>query len=222
MSAWQLTSARGEARVFHAADPAVDPCGLVLRAAVVHSVDRRTLVLGSSQRVGVVDSAVAGALDVEVVHRRSGGGAVLLVPDEFLWLDVVVPAGDPLWSDDVGEAMVWVGQWWCRALARVGIAGQVHRGPLVASPWSQQVCWAGVGAGEVVAADGAKLVGVSQRRTRTYARLQTMCHLRWRPEWVSALVAAPRPLAGELSGVAAVAQCTAGDLQAALAATAPN
>lgn len=222
MSAWQLTSSCGEAQAFHAAEPAVDGSGLVSRAAVVHSVDRATVVLGSSQELGAVDSAVARALGVDVAQRRSGGGAVLLVPGEFVWLDVVVPAGDPLWSDDVGDAMLWVGQWWSRALAEVGLVGRVHRGPLVTSPWSRQVCWTGVGAGEVVAPDGAKLVGVSQRRTRAYARLQTMCHLSWRPEWVSALVAQPRPSAAELSAVAAVARCTAGDLQAALAATSPD
>ena len=38
------------------------------------------------------------------VYKRQ----VLLLPGEFVWLDLVIPAGDPLWHDDVGRAMVWV------------------------------------------------------------------------------------------------------------------
>ena len=89
--------------------------------------------------------------------------------------------------------MVWVGEVWVDALASFGIEGEVHRQALAPSAWSRQVCWTGLGTGEVVgavtAAGRAKLVGVSQRRTRAWARFQSMCHLRWRPELVAALVA---------------------------------
>ena len=53
------------------------------------------MVLGSVQGHEVVDQVVAEALGVNVVGRRSGGGSVLLIPGEFVWLDLVVPAGDP-------------------------------------------------------------------------------------------------------------------------------
>lgn len=185
-----------------------------------HSVDRTTLVLGSAQPADAVDRAVADTLRVDVVTRRSGGGAVLLVPDEFVWLDLVVPFGDPLWSDDVARSMHWVGDLWQRALASIGVATEVHTGPMRSTPWSRQVCFHGLGPGEVVAG-AAKVVGVSQRRTRQWARFQTMCHLRWRPELVAALVAPPRPTATEVAPCAAVVPVDAPALVDALTAALP-
>ncbi len=194
---WAIEHVHGDAGAFHAADP------IARRSATFHTVPSPTLVLGSAQPDGEVDHRVAGALGVEVVRRRSGGGAVLLLPGEFVWLDLVIPAGDPLWLDDVGQAMVWVGELWQRALMSLGVAGGVHHHGLVATTWSRQVCFAGVGTGEVMAGP-SKLVGVSQRRTRTWARFQSMCHLQWRPEVAVALVAAPRPPATALAQAAAV------------------
>jgi len=206
---WRIRHVHGDAAVFHAADATPE------RSVTFVTVARPTLVLGSAQSDDAVDRRVADALGVEVVHRRSGGGAVLLMPDEFVWADVVIPAGDPLWDADVARSMVWVGQWWRRAL---GVSSSVHRGPMMFNEWSRQVCWAGVGTGEVLAPDGAKLVGISQRRTRTLARFQTMCHLHWRPEMVAALVAAPRPLAFELAGLAAEVSMPFTDVIASLTA----
>lgn len=189
---WLVVDSHGDAGAFHSADPVAG------RSATFHSVEHPTLVLGSAQPESDVDVRVADALDVEVVRRRSGGGAVLLMPGEFVWLDLVIPAGDPLWLNDVGMAMVWVGELWQRTLAQFGVAGEVHRSGLVTTQWSRQVCFAGVGTGEVMAGD-SKLVGISQRRTRDYARFQSMCHLRWRPELVAAMVAPLRPTAGAIA-----------------------
>ena len=100
---WVVDRVVGGLAAFHADDP------VPRRSATIVEADRPTLVLGSSQRDDTVDRRVATTLGVDVVRRRSGGGAVLLMPGEFAWIDLVVPAGDPLWSDDVGEAMGWVG-----------------------------------------------------------------------------------------------------------------
>jgi lipoate-protein ligase A len=193
---WIIEHSHGDAGAFHRRTPPP------IRAATFHTVDRSTLVLGSAQSDTTVDAVVARALGVDVVQRRSGGGAVLLVPDEFVWLDLVIPAADPLWVADVGRAMVWVGAMWAAALGSLGVRGSVHEGGLVSNEWSRQVCFAGVGTGEVMAGR-SKLIGISQRRTRESARFQTMCHIRWRPELVAALVSPPRPTASDL--VAAVA-----------------
>jgi lipoate-protein ligase A len=206
---WTFEHSVGDAVEFHAREPAP------VRAAWWFEVERPTLVLGSTQPIEAVNQRVADALGVEVLRRRSGGGAVLLVPGEFVWLDVVVPRGDLLWSDDVGAAMHWIGDVWADALAGLGVQSGVHRGALVTTPWSKQVCFAGVGPGEVLA-HGRKIVGIAQRRTRSWARLQTMCHLRWRPELVAALVAAPRPGALELASCVATVEATAADVAAAV------
>jgi len=192
MSSWRIVHSHGDAGAFHTTDPRPQ------RSATFHTVSQPTLVLGSAQSEAAVDQRIGGALGVEVVRRRSGGGAVLLLPGEFVWLDLVIPTGDPLWLDDVGQAMVWVGELWQRALAEIDIHASVHREGMVTTRWSRQVCFAGVGTGEVMAGS-SKLVGISQRRTREFARFQSMCHLRWRPELVAALVASPRPRAAELA-----------------------
>lgn len=199
----------GDAGAFHAREPGAG------RRATFHSVEQPTVVLGSAQEPAVVDRGVAEALGVNVVSRRSGGGAVLLIPGEFVWLDLVVPAGDPLWSDDVAQAMHWVGELWCGALDVLGVQAEVYRGALEAGPWGRQVCFAGLGAGEVTLG-GAKLVGVSQRRTRHWARFQSMVHLRFRPELVASLVAVPRPTAADLAARVASVSATAAQIVDAL------
>ena len=54
---------------------------------------------------------------VDVVRRRSGGGAVLLRPGEVTWIDVIVPAGTLAGPTDVHAPMVWLGQLLGRAFA---------------------------------------------------------------------------------------------------------
>ncbi len=161
------------------------------------------MVLGSSQPDADCDHLACRREGVAVVRRRSGGGAVLLVPDEVVWLDVVVPVDHPCWQPDIGRAAWWLGEAWARALSELGVADpSIHRGRLISSPWSAQVCFAGVGPGEVLDATGSKLVGISQRRTRQAARFQCAVHLRWRPERYEALLRA-RPPADALRLVAA-------------------
>jgi lipoate-protein ligase A len=134
------------------------------------------VVLGSAQPALDVDAAAAAADGIDVARRASGGGAVLLVPGHHLWVDVFVPRGDPLWRDDVAEAMYWVGDLWALALGGLGTAAAAHRGPILRTEWSSCVCFSGIGPGEVLDAEGRKVVGVSQRRTRAGARFQCVVH----------------------------------------------
>ena len=155
------------------------------------------LVLGSAQRTDRV------ATEIEVVRRRSGGGAVLVVPGELLWVDVLVPAGDRLWDDDVGRAFGWLGDVWAGALAALGVATTVHHGGLTRSPWSDAVCFAGLGPGELLNAAGEKVVGMAQRRTRSVARFQCAALARWDAAAVVGLLGLPPPAGDDLRGVAA-------------------
>jgi lipoate-protein ligase A len=165
------------------------------RLVRVLSVSESALVLGSTQV-----ASVAGDAGVEVVRRRSGGGAVLLVPGETVWVDVVVPRDDPLWSDDVGRAFWWLGDVWAAV-----VGGSVHRGPLVRSRWSRDVCFAGVGPGEVVAdgGGGGKVVGMAARRTRQWALFQCAVPLVWRPDAYVSLLGLPAAAVEDLAAVAA-------------------
>lgn len=162
------------------------------RHAWVAVVPGPALVLGSAQPAGHIDAGRAAAAGLDVVRRRSGGGAVLVEPGDLCWVDLVIERGDPLWDDDIGRATWWVGEAWAATLAGpgIGLAGQVHRGPLERNEWSPFVCFAGLGAGEV-SVDGRKVVGVSQRRVRRLARFQTAMLIRWRPERLVELLDLP-------------------------------
>ena len=206
---WQVRHITGDVGEFHARELPSEQ-----RVASFFRTVTPTLVLGSSQRADSVDAAAASRMGIEVVRRRSGGGGVLLWPDEFVWLDLEIPATDDLWSDDVGKAMWWVGELWCTALDDLAPDAAVHGGRLVRTRWSADVCFAGAGPGEVLVGD-AKLVGVSQRRTRAAARFQSMIHLRWRPDIVAALVAAS-PRVDELEPLVATSPAAAADITARL------
>ncbi|MGH9270953.1 MAG: lipoate--protein ligase family protein [Ilumatobacteraceae bacterium] len=186
----------------------------------VFEVEHPALVVGSAQRVEeIVDVEACRRAGVEVVRRRSGGGVVLLEPGGIVWFDVIVPA-DRLRregiGDDVARSMVWLGERVAGALVEAGVADPVvHGGPMVMSPWSSLVCFAGIGPGEVLV-DGAKLVGISQRRTRAGARYQCAVHTRWSPDRLAELLLA-RP--AELPAVATLPPALAVALPSAVART---
>jgi len=171
----------------------------------VVEADGPALVLGSTQHAGIADIGAAEKAGVAVVRRRSGGGAVLVGTGEVVWIDVFVPGGDRLWEHDVGRATHWLGRAWAATLASLGHGAEWHDGPLVTGAWSALVCFAGLGPGEV-RTGGAKVVGISQRRTREGALFQCAALLGWDPGPTLAVLmldAAERRRAGhELAGVA--------------------
>jgi lipoate-protein ligase A len=189
------------------------------RAAWVCEPTVPTLVLGSTQRDEVVDRAACERAGVAVTRRRSGGGAVLVEPGGLLWIDVLLPAGDPRWEVDVARAFLWLGETWVAALAAVGVEAEVHRGGLCSTQWSRLVCFGGLGTGEVVRpGPGPKLVGISQRRSRSGARFQCAALARWEPERLLPLLALPAAeQAAAISALDPVAQgisAPLGDLRA--------
>ena len=159
--------------------------------------DDRAVVLGSGQRAGVVDATAARRGGLTVLRRRSGGGVMLVSPADLLWVDVVVPRGDPLWHDDVGRAFLWLGALWRSALERCGVAAEVHDGRYEPGPWGSLVCFAGRGPGEVFVA-GRKVVGLSQRRSSAGARFQCGLLRRWDPGAFADLLVPPPERRGAL------------------------
>ena len=154
-----------------------EPPTAATRTARVHTVTGAGLVLGSTQSLETADRIRAAAAGTEILRRRSGGGAVLLRPGGQVWADFFVPASDPLWSDDVAHGAQWVGELWSAVIEPfVAEPISVHSGRLVADRWGRLVCFAGSGPGEVFAG-GRKIVGVSQRRTRSRVRIQTAARL---------------------------------------------
>jgi lipoate-protein ligase A len=161
---WEPARLRGAAEELHGRE--VD---LSVRSVTVCEVTAPAVVLGSTQR------------GYDGVRRRTGGGAVWVAPGDPLWVEVVVPRGGPLWSDDVGRAFWWLGDVWVAALAEVGVVGAaVHRGGLCVTQWSREVCFGGLGSGEVTLGE-RKVVGLSQRRTREGALFQCAVYGTWDP-----------------------------------------
>jgi lipoate-protein ligase A len=169
------------------------------RAARVCEVTSSAFVLGSTQPESDVDPARAAAAGVEVCRRRAGGGGVLVQPEDQIWLDVFVPAGDRLWTPDVGRAFLWLGEAVAAAVRAVsGDPAEVHDGGLVTSAWSSVLCFSGLGAGEVTV-EGRKVLGISQRRDRRGAWLRAMVLLRHVPEETTALLSVTEAARAEAS-----------------------
>jgi len=155
-----------------------DPLGA--RLACVCLPSSPAVVLGSTQPASDFDREQLAARGLELVRRRSGGGAVLVAPEWQVWLDVFVPSGDVLAAADVGRSFHWLGVTYAAAIASMlgtpEVAVEVHREPTRDSPWSKVLCYAGLGFGEVTVA-GRKVVGMSQRRDRSGAWIHSMALL---------------------------------------------
>lgn len=203
------------AQEFHTRDLLSDPTPRIVEC---HSTES-SLVLGSVQRFSVVDDDAVRRHGIEVTRRRSGGGAVLVVPDGMVWFDVVVPSDDPRFADasgDVTKSMRWLGGHLLTALGSLGVGDVgMHDGPMMCTDWCRLICFAGTATGEIELG-GRKLVGISQRRSRNGSRFQCAVHTRWAPDLMVSLVAPPRPTAAQLPPVATLDAALAGALPGAL------
>jgi lipoate-protein ligase A len=169
------------------------------RTAFVRSIDRPTLVLGSTQDRSIADPGALERCGVTLIRRRSGGGTVLLEPGTAVWLDTWIPRGDPLWEEDVARSRRWVGEWWKEAL---GGDVSVHHGPPVVNRWSDAICFAGLVAGEVTWR-GRKVVGVAQWRGREGCLTHSLAYAEIDWSVLTELLGLGSPAATEVGSVAA-------------------
>ena len=182
----------GTAAELHAGWPSVDERP-TCRAVAICRPRRPALVLGSTQPYSLVDQERAARAGVEVTRRRSGGGAVLVLPDDPLWVDVWVPADDPLFEDDVGRSFLWLGGAWARALGRLGMSRlAVTSAPARRGGASALACFGCVSSGEVVIDDGRKIVGLAQRRVRSGSWFHGACLGTWDPDALVTLLSLDR------------------------------
>lgn len=175
---WQVVQTSGSAQSFHGQDP--DPgTGHQLW---VHTAATPALILGSTQPDELIHRDRATQDGIEVCRRRSGGGLVYLDPTTDCWVDAIIPADSPLWDADVGRAFHWIGQAWAATIDEAlgpGGPALVHRGGNRSGGSDRPLwCFSGLGHGEVTVG-ASKVVGLSQRRTRDWVRLQTLVIGRW-------------------------------------------
>lgn len=150
------------------------------------SVDAPALILGSTQSDTDINRQHAQDLGLSIVQRRSGGGIVYVHPDDSMWIDITIPRGDPLWTDDVSTSMLWLGEVFVEAL-QPWVSAEEYRGAFDIGVDGRAVCFASTSPGEVFVGK-KKVVGISQRRNRDGARFQCVLYRRWAPDhWVSAL-----------------------------------
>ena len=195
---WTILEERGAAGELHALSAEALNDRPVARTVRFSHPDAPALVLGSHQPDDMWDLSALEAAGVGLARRRSGGSAVLVGPGRVLWMDLILPVGDPLWDDDVGRAAWWVGELWSVAIP----GSQVWKGPMRPNEWSPAVCFAGLGPGEVTMG-GRKMVGICQRRTGRGALFQTAALLEWRPDDYISLLARPFADPDVLAGSAA-------------------
>lgn len=182
VGSWEVNWRRGSVRELHVeSSNQVAGTDLARQVRILEPTDA-AVVLGSGQPAQHIDELRAAARGFDVVRRRSGGGAVLVTAADVVWVDVVLPAADSLWLADVGQAAWWLGEVWASALGTVGVSETaVHRGRFERRVWSERMCFAGLGPGEVTV-QGRKAVGICQRRTRSGALFQCAALVAWRPE----------------------------------------
>lgn len=128
-------------------------------------IQRPTVVLGSTQQPLVLSKSTNIA-DIDIVSRRSGGGAVWICPNHYIWIDVFLPSSDVLITRDISSSFFWLGTILVEVLEKIGLQKvQMYRGGFVKTPWSSVICFSSKSPGEIFV-NNKKVIGISQRRTR--------------------------------------------------------
>ena len=100
-----------------------------------------------------------------------------MTPDDGIWIDMWLPVGSPIYRSGVREGLEVAGDAWVAALSSVGIRS-ISTVRNVPEPTHSEICFAGIGHGEVVDDHGRKLVGVTAWRSREGTLLQTALYRR--------------------------------------------
>jgi len=130
-------------------------------------VDEPLVVLGSSQP----DELIVEDAAIDVVRRRGGGGAVFVDPVQTIWIDLWLPATSSL-VHDVRGLLIGVGGQLRSVLASRGVGG-LRVVETTTSAEQSVACFAGLGFGELVEAQGRKLLGLTAWRSRDGALVQS-------------------------------------------------
>ena len=152
------------------------------------------LVLGKSQRGrDFLNSSYLEEQNINLTVRQSGGGSVLVSPDDMLWVDIFIPKESKFWIADIAKASIWIGRIWHDALERLGIECSLFDESFSRSEASDLICFIGRAPGELFI-DNRKILGISQRRSKFGTRFQCALIINWKPEhMIAAYASSPIP-----------------------------
>jgi lipoate-protein ligase A len=138
------------------------------------------VVLGCGQRPTARDRLRATAAGIDLLVRRSGGGAVLAGP-WLLGASIALPAWHPLAALPLPASYRWLGEACVRWLDGLGIAAESLPAEPGASAGAEWACFGRTSWWEVQAA-GRKIAGFAQMRRR-HGVLYTAGALLAPPPW---------------------------------------
>ncbi len=165
---WQLEAVSLSTAGLHDAWPELQAGQRLCR--IVQPTDR-ALVLGSSTRQSEFDLDRARRQGLAVVRRNSGGGAVLVEPGAQIWLMLYLGLDDPLVPWDLGRSFLWLGAAVLGLLRELRLNATMVESRQPRTALGSLICFADLGYGEV-SVDGAKVLGLAQRRSRGQACFQ--------------------------------------------------
>jgi hypothetical protein len=194
-TSWKLDCFNGSAKDAHEFWPGT----LSHRVLKTIYPSGEALVLGSSTPVDLFDERKLSASGIPIVRRSSGGGAVRVGPGAQVWINVYLPAGDPLVVQDLGRSFLWLGRAILDGLKASGLDDcHVNLERRAVTELSKAICFAGVGFGEITVR-GKKLVGLAQRRARGVVAFQVALLVRDHQRRLKNFLA--RPISGEVDSI---------------------
>jgi lipoate---protein ligase len=155
--------------------------------------DTTALVVGTGQSLDEIHRPACDQAGI-ALHRRSSGGAAVLITPDLLMVDVAIPTAHPLRLADVTQSYRWFGDVWVNTLYRLGLrartigVAEAREDTRTLDPLLRRVCFGGFSPYEVLI-HHRKIVGFSQVRRRNGILLQAGLYLRWHPSELVALLA---------------------------------
>ena len=152
------------------------------------------LVLGKSQRGrDFLNLSYLEEQNINLAVRQSGGGAVLVAPEDMLWVDIFVPKESKFWIADIAKASIWIGGIWHDALKRLDIECSLFDENFSRSEAYDLICFIGRAPGELFI-NTRKILGISQRRSKFGTRFQCALIINWKPDhMIAAYTSSPIP-----------------------------
>jgi len=155
---------------------------------LLYRYNKPAIILGAAQRPNEQQLARAVSQGVELVRRKSGGGAVM-AGAEMLSVSVFLPRHHPISTGSTVKAYHWIGELWQKVFTSYRLCTRLPNAEDIAQSKQQAerhsidwACYGAVAHGELLDQQGRKLLGVAQIRSRHGCVLTCGVYL-YPPNW---------------------------------------